>query len=159
IEGKPASGKTTLMRRLAYEWAKGSEGLSNFDLIFYAEFREVRQHEFESIADLIFEYNKSFFESGELENQQSLLFNREFSKRKRIFVLLDGYDESSLDKQCKELKEYLTSDTIRKELVFNVVLTARPGYLGQHRGKEGRFVFAEVLGFTTKKQKEKYISN
>uniref|UniRef100_A0A914VU09 CARD domain-containing protein n=1 Tax=Plectus sambesii TaxID=2011161 RepID=A0A914VU09_9BILA len=40
IEGNPATGKTSLMRRLAYEWAKEKEKLLHYDLVLYAEFRE-----------------------------------------------------------------------------------------------------------------------
>uniref|UniRef100_A0A914V0S7 NACHT domain-containing protein n=1 Tax=Plectus sambesii TaxID=2011161 RepID=A0A914V0S7_9BILA len=40
IEGDPATGKTSLMRRLAYEWANGKQELLHYDLVLYAEFRE-----------------------------------------------------------------------------------------------------------------------
>ena len=42
VEGNPATGKTSLMRRLAYEWASEMPELKHYDLIIYVEFRSLK---------------------------------------------------------------------------------------------------------------------
>ena len=159
IEGKPAMGKTSLMRRLAYEWAKGKEELSHYDLVFYAEFRDVFDQRFETIAELVISYLMAYLEKQEHDEILRLITNKQYCRDHRISILLDGYDESSLDKQCEELHQFLTASTKKKPLMFDVVLTTRPGYLSKHRGKEGRYIFADILGFKSEEQKKKYILN
>ena len=160
IEGEPATGKTSLMRRLAYEWAQQRpQQILHFDLVLYAEFRDVREKKFKTIAELMHSCLATYLDRKDCDELVHHLTDREYCKKHQVLLLLDGYDESSLEKQCEELHNYIISDKISKILQFNIVLTTRPGYLTKHRGQEGKFVFATVLGFTTDEQKQKYISN
>ena len=154
IEGEPATGKTSLMRRLAFEWAKGYEKFARYEFVIYAEFRDIRREKTETIAELVISYLRQT-DCGKIAD---FIDDKQFCMKHEILVLLDGYDESNLEEQCNELNTFLSTTTQIRSLCFDVVLTTRPGYLSQYRGL-GRFMFADILGFTTEVQKRKYISN
>ena len=56
IQGRAASGKTSLMRRFAYNWANDSQWMfipgkmKQYDLVLIAEFRDVHHKNFKTIA-------------------------------------------------------------------------------------------------------------
>src|SRR5262249_18461112 len=157
IEGEPATGKTSLLRRIAFEWAQEKSQLGDYDLVLYAEFRCAREKQFESIRDLLLSNLNSCLDEEDYDRFKSFITDNKCDKKYNILVLLDGYDESSLVNKCQELNEYLFPSTMNKPLQFKVVLTSRRGYLSDLRGQRGRFIFTDILGFTTKLQKEKYI--
>jgi hypothetical protein len=149
------------MRRFAYEWASGKPELKHYDLIIYAEFRELLNQKFTNIAELVANYLQSYVgKENSLKIQEIINDEKWFEDKHTVLVLLDGFDESSSSEQCVELHSYLTNDVINKYPLFNIVMTTRLGYLpAELKGQKGRFVFAEVLGFTTDEQQIRYISN
>ena len=71
IEGAAASGKTSLMRRIAYDWA--TEKLKSYQLVLYAEFRTLKKGEFATIGDLILHDLRKYMPN---ESKQMLPFNQ-----------------------------------------------------------------------------------
>ena len=156
IEGNPATGKTCLMRRIAFD--VGKDKMEDYDLVLYAEFRSLDAKSIKIIHIIIKHFKTLCQNEDDIETVGNLLNCAEFFKENRVLLLLDGYDESSPRKHCEELENLLRS-SVRIEPPCDIVISTRPGNLTKQTEMKNRFVCAQVLGFTTPEQKSKYISN
>ncbi|XP_070543787.1 uncharacterized protein [Ptychodera flava] len=86
IEGAPAMGKSTLCRKIAYDWS--CDGLSQFSLLFFLEMRHVSKGE---VVDEIF--NQLLSKDTEFTKQEiSELISQ---SGESVLFLFDGLDETS----------------------------------------------------------------
>ena len=85
VEGAPGSGKTTLIRYITQQWAKG-ELFQCFRLVLLIQLRDKEVHEAKELADLLpFVYTKT-----EKENITKKVMK---TKGERVLILFDGWDE------------------------------------------------------------------
>jgi predicted MPP superfamily phosphohydrolase/energy-coupling factor transporter ATP-binding protein EcfA2 len=121
IEGHLGSGKTTLMKHLAYSLVKkaGPEGLDNFlpVMIFLRELKgfSSQGHSWEAILSYYFD---------RIANVLDLAVVNNFCRVNKVLFLLDGLDE--MDSDERELLVNTFADFRHKHRVNKVVLTGRP---------------------------------
>ena len=98
VEGRPGSGKTTLVHKIARDWASGSKILTNAQLVFLVPLRildhEKVDHEkvdHEKVGHTLFDLLKSiFWDKSDLESVCSKI--KELNGKGVCFIL-DGLDE------------------------------------------------------------------
>ena len=95
VEGAPGSGKTTLIRYIMQQWAKG-ELFQCFSLVLLIQLRDKEVREAKELADLLpFVYTKT-----EKENITKKVMK---TKGERVLILFDGWDELPIEKQEKSI--------------------------------------------------------
>ena len=88
VEGRPGSGKTTLVHKIARDWASGSDILTNAKLVFLVPLR-VLDHEIvgHTLSDLL---KSMFWNKSDLESVCSKISEL---NGKGVCFILDGLDE------------------------------------------------------------------
>nr|XP_006814020.1 PREDICTED: nucleotide-binding oligomerization domain-containing protein 2-like [Saccoglossus kowalevskii] len=121
VEGEPGGGKSTLLRKLALDWANGTKPMKRYDLVVLLELRQITKHS--TIIDLIFD--QLLPEDSNIGKQN--LHNYLNKHRDSVLILLDGADE---------LKELFKSEIMKivegkllRECI--VIITSRAIGLGQ----------------------------
>ena len=141
IEGAAASGKTSLMRRIAYDWAVGK--LKSYDYVFYAEFRKIKKQEFPTIVALIQDSFQNLQEES-IEQLTHAINDNKFCQRNRILVLLDGFDEAQVETPCTEIEQFFTRGNIRKIILFRIIISTRPGPSVEENGTQRYSQFCKI---------------
>ncbi|XP_070555998.1 NACHT, LRR and PYD domains-containing protein 6-like [Ptychodera flava] len=115
IEGPPAMGKSTLCRKIAYDWACGE--LKQYKLLFFLEMRHVTGSK---VIDEIF----SQLLPKDLSITKDELANIISRQEKSTLFLFDGLDEIAKDK----IEDCEIADHIAKKLrvYCTIVITTRP---------------------------------
>ncbi len=136
IEGRPGSGKTTLVHNLVSDWANGENVLVGSKLVILVTLRIVQCNN--TLEDLL----KVFY--SEVNIRKKLVKEMEISNGKNMCFVLDGWDEyqyQGTDNIIVQLlhKTYLTSSM--------VIVTSRPVALTTDL-KCRSSVRIEVIGFT-----------
>ena len=146
IEGRPGSGKTTLVHKFSQDWASGKLNLKNIQLLFLVHLRVLLNNPSIELRDILKHYYKD-----QVRLDQILDHSEQFSGEGLCFVL-DGLDEYS----PKGKKNTTIFKLINKELLPKsiVVVASRPAAVVHLKSVATKRV--EVLGFQ-KEQISQYI--
>ncbi len=140
VKGDPGIGKTTLMRKIAWDWAKGI--FKSFVMLFVIVLKLVSP--MDSIEEMIMQQNPILQGSNvSIEIVKKILEER----GEQCVLLLDGYDE--MPENVLAIKSLLEKGTHPK---CNIVLTSRPNtitYIQKYFN-----TIASVEGFSKEKAKE-----
>ena len=145
VKGAVGIGKTTLVNKIAYDWAKGL--FTAFSLIFLVSLKLVRPGD--TIESVIIQQNP-VLEGLNIKEQSLKKILEIFGSR--CLLILDSLDEHELGSN----EDILKIIEGRKLLTCNVFVTARPPnstYIEQYFK-----TIVEIRGFSEKEAK-KYISN
>ena len=148
VQGEPGCGKTTLMDKIAYDWAtKGNfdSTIGKIDLLFYVKMRWIDKGA--NIEHAI--VKQLLAEDVDVSPEELLKIIRDTSLSAKICIILDGYDECDHLKLTNAQSQSNISKILRNTFLKHciVVVTTRPAdviNLGELREYE---VF-EVAGFT-----------
>uniref|UniRef100_A0A914W6N3 NACHT domain-containing protein n=1 Tax=Plectus sambesii TaxID=2011161 RepID=A0A914W6N3_9BILA len=152
VTGKPFFGKTTLARKIAYDWAVEKD--KDYDLVLLAPIRDVpqlnMQENYAGILDMVVAYIESI--SG---CSFDYLLRMDFSNRK-LLVILDGYDEERTEGMCTELHKLLQppKKNAPDQPKYDILITNRPSKTIL-RAKEASFL--SITGFHTDDQRKEFI--
>ena len=146
IEGRPGSGKTTLVHKFSQDWASGKLNLKNIRLLFLVHLRVLLNNPSIKLHDIL----KHYYED-QVRLDQILDHSERFSGEGLCFVL-DGLDEYS----PKGKKNTTIFKLINKQLLPKsvVVVASRPAAVVHLKSVATKRV--EVLGFQ-KEQISQYI--
>ncbi|XP_070533140.1 uncharacterized protein [Ptychodera flava] len=141
IEGAPAMGKSTLCRKLAYDWSCGE--LQQYTLLFFLEMRHIAKN---NMIDEIFnqlipdDFNLSIQKLSEIvsQNIDSVLF------------LCDGLDEPDEHQVISSEIPRLISEDLYSWCT--VVITTRPQLCNKYLSRCDLYLL--VKGFTSKRTNE-----
>ncbi|XP_070555989.1 NLR family CARD domain-containing protein 4-like isoform X2 [Ptychodera flava] len=141
IEGPPAMGKSTLCRKIAYDWACGE--LEQYKLLFFLEMRHVTGSK---VIDEIF----SQLLPKDLSITKDELANIISRQEKSTLFLFDGLDEIAKDK----IEDCEIADHIAKKLrvYCTIVITTRPRLRDRYLSICDLYLI--VKGFTKKSTNE-----
>ena len=149
VEGRPGSGKTTLVHKIARDWASGGDILTNAKMVFLVPLR-VLDHTKDShtLSDIL----KLFYFDMSNINSVSNEINK--LQGKGVCFILDGLDEYSI---C-DSRSSVVYALIQKRFfpAAMVIVTSRPVATADLRKDCTVIEHIEVLGFS-KDQIYKYI--
>ncbi|XP_013412618.1 uncharacterized protein LOC106175254 [Lingula anatina] len=117
VSGSPGSGKTTLCRKLAYDWANHDAKpyqLHEFQFLFLIEAR----HLIGKIEDALFQD----LLPSDVVMDKDAFFRYLSSNQSKILFIIDGYDELK-DVRSTNLKQLITKRIFRHS---SVLITTRP---------------------------------
>ena len=142
IEGRPGSGKTTLVHKVTRDWATGGEVLKNAKLVFNLPLRCLANEKTESLSDLL----GLLYQNQNMCDQ--LVSDIENSNGEGVCFIIDGLDEFHPEDETKSVihkllyKKYLSAAMI--------IVASRPVATGKLRSKRHVTRRIEVLGFSQK---------
>ena len=145
IKGDPGMGKTTLAKKVGWDWSRGEFKL--YSIVFFVFLKFVQPGD--SIESVILKQNPELEALGVSPEKLHSVLDR-FSER--CLLILDGLDEHGLGKNKDVLK------IIRKEKLLDcgVIVSSRP-----HNTKEVEIYFPTIIrvdGFNMR-EAERFISN
>ena len=146
IEGRPGSGKTTLVHKITQDWAQGKPILQGARYVFLVTLREVNySKKDESLLDII----DIFYDS---ENIKKTAENEIKENRgKGVCFIIDGLDEYQNKNKESEIYKLMNKKVLPSSMV---IIASRPAATHSLRDNCARRV--EVVGFT-KDQINKYV--
>ena len=147
IEGRPGSGKTTLVHKVSQDWAKGELLLDGIRLLFLVHLRHFFSDPNITIRDIL----KNHF-LQETTVDQILKFAEHFSGEGLCFIL-DGLDEYVPKKPSAAVFKLIRRVVLPKALV---IVASRPAALASFRKKATMRI--ETLGFL-KGEIKNYVRN
>ncbi|XP_072017047.1 NLR family CARD domain-containing protein 4-like [Amphiura filiformis] len=124
IKGLPGSGKSCLLSKLAHDWSKQESysSLNRFELVFLLRLCDLQRGE--SLVDMIC---KQIIGSVPLGLKSYILNNQD-----KVLICLDGWDETDLKLDSRQVKTEKTDIQIEQILVNQalsntcVIVTTRP---------------------------------
>ena len=148
VQGKPGCGKTTLMDKIAYDWATTrnlDSPIGKIDLLFYVKMRRIDKGE--NIEHAILK--QLLTEDVDISPDELLKFIREKSLSATICVILDGYDECEHLKLTNDQSQSNISKILKNTFLKHciVVVTTRPADV-INVGELREYEIFEVAGFT-----------
>ncbi len=116
LEGRPGSGKTTLVHKIVKDWANGKI-LLGAQLVFLVVLRELNNSQAHSLSDLL----KMFYYNKELKSLCQ--FIHESNGENTVFVI-DGLDEYC----CQDKESNVINQLLDKKLLPQamIIVTSRP---------------------------------
>ena len=140
IEGRPGSGKTTLVHKFSQDWGRGKLHLKNYKLLFLVHLRGFFNDSNIGLRDIVQQY---YTQEGLVEE---ILENSAYSNGEGLCFILDGLDEYNPDSEGQTFIFKL----IKKELLPKsvVIVASRPAATANLRGIATRKI--EVIGFLKK---------
>ena len=137
IEGRPGSGKTTLVHKVSRDWAKNELQLDSIRLLFLVHLRGFFSDPDIQLTDIM----KQYYED---ESSISSVINRaKTNGGEGLCFILDGLDEYSPTKKNKTMIFQLIKRNILPKSV--VIVASRPAAVAQMKKVGTKRV--EVLGF------------
>ena len=148
IEGRPGSGKTTLVHKFSQDWGRGKIQLMNIKLVFLVHLRGFFNDSKIGLRDIVQKY---YTQEGKHMVEQILEYSVDHNGEGLCFIL-DGLDEYNPDSKGQTFIFQL----IKKELLPKsiVIVASRPAATAKLRKIATRQV--EVIGFL-KQQIYEYI--
>ncbi len=140
VKGDPGIGKTTFLRKVAWDWATGL--LKSFVMIFVIVLKFVNPCH--SIEDIILEQNPVLQGS---EVKSTTIKNILQEKGENCLILLDGYDE--MPDNVTVIRDLLEKRIYPK---CNILLTSRPSIIQSIQNDFN--IVASVEGFSKEKARE-----
>ncbi|OCT66577.1 NACHT, LRR and PYD domains-containing protein 12 [Xenopus laevis] len=159
VSGVPGVGKTTLMQKFVYDWAKGKL-YQRFAFVFFFKFRNLNNKDELSLVEMIVD------EYPYLHSQ----LERIFHNPEHLLFIFDGLDESRGQIDLKQ--KQLSSDPLSKQTVNTIVsslvsqtllkgcsvlITSRPTRLTAVETSVFSRI-SEIMGFFPK-EREKYFQH
>ena len=146
IEGRPGSGKTTLVHKITQDWAHGKPILQGARHVFLVTLRHLNYSKRDkSLSEVV----EIFYDSEEIRRivEHDL---KEFGGKGACFII-DGLDEYQNKREDSVISQLINKKVLRASMV---IVASRPVATHSLRHKCGRRV--EVVGFT-KEQIRKYV--
>ncbi|XP_038061691.1 uncharacterized protein LOC119732304 [Patiria miniata] len=150
-EGLAGLGKTTLIGKIAYDWASGLSGpLAKYKLVFV-----LRMSALEQTADLIDSLYEQLVDPNIIDKKHLKTFI--FKNPKKVLILLDGFDELMTTKlDSKSFRSILQILNRKVGADIDVVITTRTSHYGTlvcrspvSKPPVGKpFTHVKVLGFS-----------
>ena len=137
IEGRPGSGKTTLVHKVSRDWAKNELKLDNIRLLFFVHLRGFFNDPDIQLTDIMKRYYKN--ESS----VSSIISFAESNSGEGLCFILDGLDEYSPPKKNETMIFQLIKRNILPKSV--VIVASRPAAVAKLKKVATKRV--EVLGF------------
>ena len=139
IEGRPGSGKTTLVHEFSKDWGKGKLQLRNIKLVFLVHLRGFFNNPDITLCDIIQQYYMQ--ESKHMVNE--IVKYSEVHNGEGLCFILDGLDEYS----PKSKRKTFIFQLIKRQLLPKsiVIVASRPAATTKLRSLATRQV--EVIGF------------
>ncbi|KAI8945438.1 ARM repeat-containing protein [Xylaria longipes] len=156
IRGRAGVGKTTLCKKIIYEFTYRELWRDLFDCVLWVPLRRLKLKERRQIPGYNFKYlflHEYFSQSWEGEKLAEAIWRAMDTKRDRILFILDGLDEAPQgpnDDMCRFLEEELLNQT-------NVIITSRPNATLSTKLKPLDLEL-ETIGFYPE-QVDEYITN
>ena len=149
IEGAPGTGKSVLLKEIAYRWGK-KQLLQWFELVLLACLHDPTLQQTESIDDLV-----HLFYKGDINAKVIVSACGEYLSRndgERLVLLLDGYDEYPGNLQ----KSSLIADILKRKVLplCGLVVSSRP-HASEYLRQQAT-IRVDILGFT-ETEREHYI--
>ena len=139
VEGRPGSGKTTLVHKVTRDWAKNLKGLKGAAKVYLVPLRHLNYSKDKSLYDIL----KRFY----LDRQDTTVALDEIKKTsgREVCFIFDGLDEYT-----ENNKENIVMELIYKRVLPQamVIVASRPVGTAEHRKKTPVNKRIEVLGFT-----------
>ena len=146
IEGRPGSGKTTLVHKITQDWAQGKPILQGARYVFLVTLREINDSKKdESLLDIIdiFYDSENIMKTAENEIKEN--------RGKGVCFIIDGLDEYQNKNKESEIYKLMNKKVYPSSMV---IVASRPAATHSLRNKCARHI--EVVGFT-KDQINKYV--
>ena len=146
IEGRPGSGKTTLVHKITQDWAHGMPILLGAKYVFLVTLRHLNYNKRDQSLSGIIEI---FYDSEEIKEivEHDL---KDFGG-KGACIIIDGLDEYQNKREDSVISQLMNNKLLRSSMV---IVASRPVATHSLRDKCSRRV--EVVGFT-KEQISKYV--
>ena len=146
IEGRPGSGKTTLVHKITQDWAHGKPILLGAKYVFLVTLRHLNYNKRDQSLSGIIE---TFYDSEEIKRivEHDL---KDFGGKGACFII-DGLDEYQNKREDSVIFQLMNKKVLRSSMV---IVASRPVATHSLRDECSRRV--EVVGFT-KKQISKYV--
>ena len=140
IEGRPGSGKTTLVHKVTKDWATGRGVLENAKLVLHIPLRSLANRKEENLTDIL----ELLYRSKELREKVSSDIER--SDGEGICFIIDGFDEyQPQDESNSVIMELLQMTYLPKAMV---IVASRPVATAKLRDEAPVTKRIEVVGFT-----------
>ena len=146
IEGRPGSGKTTLVHKLARDWAEGKI-LDGAEMVFQIFLQVLRKDE--TLSDVLEMYY------NDVDQCMTVVSSIEKSRGKGVCFILDGLDEyQPIDKTRTVIYRLLSKRFLHSSMV---IVASRPvGFITDLRQHSDKRI--EIIGFS-KEQIFEYLNN
>ena len=146
IEGRPGSGKTTLVHKITQDWAHGKPILLGAKYVFLVTLRHLNYNKRDQSLSGIIE---TFYDSEEIKRivEHDL---KDFGGKGTCFII-DGLDEYQSKREDSVIFQLMNKKVLRSSMV---IVASRPVATHSLRDECSRRV--EVVGFT-KEQISKYV--
>ena len=136
VEGRPGSGKTTLVHRISQDWARGKLKWKCVRLLFLVHLRGFRSNPLVTLNDIV---------SQHFSCNEDLDVVCKYAEKRKGFgycFILDGLDEYQPSK-----KNVFIHNLIRKKTLPNavVIVSSRPAAVAEYRKLASKRI--EVIGF------------
>ena len=140
VEGRPGSGKTTLVHKVTRDWATRGNVLKNAKLVFHIPLRTLAEGKDESLSDIL----EPFYHSkGQREKVSSDI---DKSDGEGVCFIIDGLDEYEPKEGSNSVIHKLLRKTYLAEAM--VIVASRPVATATLRHEAPVTRRIEVLGFT-----------
>ena len=138
IEGRPGSGKTTLVHKISQDWAQGKAILHGARHVFLVTLRHLNYSKRDkSVSDII----DVFYDSEKIKKVVENEINE--SRGRGVCFILDGRDEYKNSYKGSVIKKLIEKKVLPSSMV---IVASRPAATQSLRDKCARRV--EVVGFT-----------
>ena len=140
VEGRPGSGKTTLVHKVTRDWATRGNVLKNAKLVFHIPLRTLAEGKDESLSDIL----EPFYHSkGQREKVSSDI---DESDGEGVCFIIDGLDEYQSEEGSNSVIYQLLRKTYLAEAM--IIVASRPVATATLRREAPVTKRIEVLGFT-----------
>ena len=140
VEGRPGSGKTTLVHKVTRDWAKNLKGLKGAAKVYLVSLRVLNYTKKDkSLYDIL----SMFY----LDSQDTTIALDEIKKTsgRDVCFIFDGLDEYTENNKENIVKKIIYKQVLPRAMV---IVASRPVGTAEHRGKAPVNKRIEVLGFT-----------
>ena len=139
IEGRPGSGKTTLVRRISQDWANKLMKWTSIRLLFLINLQSFQRNSKITLRDIVGQY----FTSD--ENINIICNYADKHDGLGFCFVLDGFDEYKPD--TRDTKDVFIFKLIKKEVLKKaiVIVSSRPAAVAEYRREADEEI--EVIGF------------
>ena len=148
VEGRPGSGKTTLVHKVTRDWATGGEVLKKAKLVFNIPLRSLANEKTERLSDLL----GLLYQNQNMCDQ--LVSDIENSNGESVCFIIDGLDEVHPEDGTKSVIHRLLYENYLSAAMF--IVASSPVATGKLRSKPHVTRRIEVLG-NSQKQIFEYI--